>query len=229
MFDQVQVQALTGPLKNIQRLVPKPLLCCLGCVLRVVSLGHLLDQGPSLLIAGRVASYRKSLGGSKLVPLKNDGGHCVLGDLLCWKHFFGTLPKSLPRHNLVSELYGQFLRPHDMVFDLTCTVIVLLPVMDSRYRHTIPLPACVVVGELHSANCIPLEWLDIMLDFKQMTQEELNGSLIMTTLFPQLYKWTYYMFLCQFHHLLITRLLLQICDLTKDFNSITGSYRQYSL
>ena len=31
MFDQVQVQALAGPLKDIQRLVPKPLL---GCVLR---------------------------------------------------------------------------------------------------------------------------------------------------------------------------------------------------
>ena len=33
MFDWVQV---AGPLKDIQRLVPKPLLCCLGCVLRVV-------------------------------------------------------------------------------------------------------------------------------------------------------------------------------------------------
>ena len=30
MFDQVQVQALAGPLKDIQRLVPKPLLRCLG-------------------------------------------------------------------------------------------------------------------------------------------------------------------------------------------------------
>ena len=38
MFDRVQVQALAGPLKDIQRLVPKPLLCCLGCVVRVVVL-----------------------------------------------------------------------------------------------------------------------------------------------------------------------------------------------
>ena len=38
MFDQVQVRALAGPLKDIQRLVPKPLLHCLGCVLRVVVL-----------------------------------------------------------------------------------------------------------------------------------------------------------------------------------------------
>ena len=35
-FDRVQVRALAGPLKDIQRLVPKPLLLCLGCVLRVV-------------------------------------------------------------------------------------------------------------------------------------------------------------------------------------------------
>ena len=35
MFDQVQVQALAGPLKDIQRVVPKPLL---HCVLRVIVL-----------------------------------------------------------------------------------------------------------------------------------------------------------------------------------------------
>ena len=38
MFDWVQVRALAAPLKDIQRLVPKPLLRCLGCVLRVVVL-----------------------------------------------------------------------------------------------------------------------------------------------------------------------------------------------
>ena len=38
MFDQVQVRALAGPLKDIQRLDLKPLLHCLGCVLRVVVL-----------------------------------------------------------------------------------------------------------------------------------------------------------------------------------------------
>ena len=48
-------------------------------------LGHLPDQGPSLSIAqfGRAASSRESLGGSKLLLFKNDGGHCVLGDLQC--------------------------------------------------------------------------------------------------------------------------------------------------
>ena len=38
MFDWVQVQALAGPLKGIQRLISKPFLRCLGCVLRVVVL-----------------------------------------------------------------------------------------------------------------------------------------------------------------------------------------------
>ena len=40
LFDRVQVRALAGPLKDIQRLVPKPLLQCLGCVLRVVVLSE---------------------------------------------------------------------------------------------------------------------------------------------------------------------------------------------
>ena len=44
MFDQVQVRTLAGPLKHIQRLVPKPLLRCLGSVLSVVVL---LEGEPS--------------------------------------------------------------------------------------------------------------------------------------------------------------------------------------
>ena len=44
MFDRVQVRALAGTLKDIQRLVPKPLLHCLGCVLKVVVL---LEGEPS--------------------------------------------------------------------------------------------------------------------------------------------------------------------------------------
>ena len=43
-LDWVQVQALAGPLKDIQRLVPKPLLRCLGYVPRVVVL---LEGEPS--------------------------------------------------------------------------------------------------------------------------------------------------------------------------------------
>ena len=44
MFDWVPVRALAGQLKDIQRLVPKVLLRCLGCVLRVLVL---LEGEPS--------------------------------------------------------------------------------------------------------------------------------------------------------------------------------------
>ena len=50
MFDRVQLRALAAPLKDIQRLVTKPLLRCLGCVLRVVGLleGEPLPQSEVL-------------------------------------------------------------------------------------------------------------------------------------------------------------------------------------
>ena len=44
MFDQGQVRALAGPLKDIQRLIRKPFLRRLGCVLRVIVL---LEGEPS--------------------------------------------------------------------------------------------------------------------------------------------------------------------------------------
>ena len=49
-MDQVQVRALAGPLKDILRLVPKPLLRCLDCVLRVIVLleGEPLPQSEVL-------------------------------------------------------------------------------------------------------------------------------------------------------------------------------------
>ena len=44
MFDRIQVRVLAGPVKYIQRLVPKPLLFYLGYVLTVVVL---LEDEPS--------------------------------------------------------------------------------------------------------------------------------------------------------------------------------------
>ena len=57
-------------------------------------LGHLQNQDPSPPIAQYdwAASSRKSLGGSKLLPFKNDGGHCVLGGSSMLQTFFGALP-----------------------------------------------------------------------------------------------------------------------------------------
>ena len=52
MFDRLQVQALAGSLKDVQRLVPEPLLCCLGCVLTVIVLleGKPLPQSKVLTV-----------------------------------------------------------------------------------------------------------------------------------------------------------------------------------
>ena len=82
------------------------------------------DQGPSPPIAqfGQAASSRKSLGVSKLFQFKNDGGLCVHGGLQCYRNVFVPFPKSVPRHNAVSALCGQFLRPHGLDSALTCTV-----------------------------------------------------------------------------------------------------------
>ena len=87
-------------------------------------LGHLPDQGPSPSTAqfGRAASTRKSLGGSKLILIKNGGGHCVLGNLQCCRHLLVPFSRSVPRHNPISELYRQFLQPHGLVFALKCIV-----------------------------------------------------------------------------------------------------------
>ena len=75
-----------------------------------VTIGFLvpsLDQGPSPTIAqfGRTASSRNRLGGSKLLPFKKDGGHSVPSDLQCCRHFLVPFPRSVHRHNPVSELY----------------------------------------------------------------------------------------------------------------------------
>ena len=57
----------------------------------------------------------RSLGGSKLLPFKNDWGHCVLGDLQCCRCFLVPFPGSVPRHNPVSEINGQFLRLYGLI------------------------------------------------------------------------------------------------------------------
>ena len=69
MLDWVQVQALAGPLKDTHRLDPKPLLCCLGCVLRVIVLldGEPLPQSEVLLQFGKWHCVRFSKDGSQSV------------------------------------------------------------------------------------------------------------------------------------------------------------------
>ena len=66
------------------------------------TVGRLPDQGSSPPIAqfGLEASSRKSLGGSKHLPFKNDGGYCVLGDLQCCRNILVLV--SVPQLNHVS-------------------------------------------------------------------------------------------------------------------------------
>jgi hypothetical protein len=46
----------------------------------------------------------------------------VFLDLQSCRNVLVPFPRSVPRHNPISELYGQFLQPHSFVFALTCTV-----------------------------------------------------------------------------------------------------------
>ncbi len=76
---------------------------------------YLSHQGSSPPIAqfGRTASSRKDSGRPKRLPFKDYGGHCALRNLKCSRNFFVTLARSVPCHNFVSELFRQFLWPHD--------------------------------------------------------------------------------------------------------------------
>ncbi len=76
---------------------------------------YLSHQGSSSPIAqfGRTASSRKGSGHPKRLPFKDYGGHCALRNLKCSRNVFVTLARSVPCHNSVSELFRQFLWPHD--------------------------------------------------------------------------------------------------------------------
>ena len=91
-------ECLSGSLSHLHRVTLE--LCQSG----------LPDEGPSPPITqfDRAASSRKSLGGSKLLPFKNDGGHCVIGEL---QSCFGTLAQIFASTQSCLGALGQFLRP----------------------------------------------------------------------------------------------------------------------
>ena len=74
---------------------------------------------PRLLSLARVPA----LGGVLVVPnffhLRMEA---VFEDLQYCRNVLVLFPRSVPRHNPVLELYGQYLRPHGLVFALICTV-----------------------------------------------------------------------------------------------------------
>jgi hypothetical protein len=100
MFDLVQVRALAGPLKDIQRLVPKPLLHCLGCVLRVVALLLCEPLAQSEVLSALEQVFIKHLA------------------VLCSVHF--SLKPSLPVH--AAEKH-----PHIMMLPPPCFNVATLP------------------------------------------------------------------------------------------------------
>ena len=99
------------------------------CVMMVAGVHNAEEPGTLVLQGGRagagvtirclVTSLTKDL-----LPrlLKKAWGHCVFGDLQCCPKFSVSFPRSVPRNNPVSEINGQFLQPHGLVFALTSTV-----------------------------------------------------------------------------------------------------------
>ena len=61
MFKQVQVWALAGPLKDIQKLVPKPLVPCFDCVLRFVVLLECVPSTQSDVLSALEQVFIKDL------------------------------------------------------------------------------------------------------------------------------------------------------------------------
>ena len=72
MFDRDQSQALAGPLKDIQRLVPKQFLRCLGCLLRVVVLLEGEPSPQSEVLSALEQVFIKDLSVLCSVPLSLD-------------------------------------------------------------------------------------------------------------------------------------------------------------
>ena len=58
-----------------------------------ISIEELWSSSPPIAQFGWATSCRKSFGCSKHIPFNNDGGHCVLGDLQCCRHFLYHSPE----------------------------------------------------------------------------------------------------------------------------------------
>ena len=109
-------------------------------------LGHLHEQGPSPPIAqfGRVASSRKSLGGSKLLPFKS-GGHCVLGDLQCCRRFLEPFPRYVPQSCLgalrtipSTSWFGFCSDIHCQLWDLIDRCVPFQIIKDDQWKQDAP-------------------------------------------------------------------------------------------
>ena len=125
MFDRVQVWALAGPVKDIQRLVPKPILHCLGCVLRVVVLLEGEPSPPSEVlsaleqVSSRISLYFApfifpSILTSLPVPAAEKHPHSLMLPLPCYT--VGMVPGFLQTLGIqATEFNLGFIRPENLV------------------------------------------------------------------------------------------------------------------
>lgn len=151
--------------KDIDSVVLKPLLWCLGCVLRVQcpagrsevkSALVFIQDVPSLPLCQPVcrfllplkyvptawcclASFRKSLGASELLPLPDGGGHWAHWDLQSSRTFPLPFSRFVPGDHRVSDLRRQFLCP-------SCSLCVLTF-------------SCRNISRIVSGNLMRLSWV----------------------------------------------------------------------
>jgi hypothetical protein len=101
---------------------------------RPVSIARLLS------LAGRPAPER-------VLVVLISGGHCILGDLQCCRNVLIPFPRSVPRHNPVSEFYGQFLLTSWLGFLLWHSLSTVGPYID---------------------RCVPFQIMSNQLNFPQV-------------------------------------------------------------
>lgn len=70
------------------------------------------ESSPVIAQFGWTAMSRKSSGHPKLLLFQDNGSHCALSNHECFKKSFVLLATTVPCHNSISELLGQFLLPH---------------------------------------------------------------------------------------------------------------------
>jgi hypothetical protein len=91
-------------------------------------------------------------------------------DFQCCRNVLVALPRSVPRHNPVSELYGQFLLPHGLVFALTWTVNC-----GTLYRQVCVLPNHVQSTEFSTGLQSSCENISRMMNGNRMHMSSISS------------------------------------------------------
>ena len=97
-----------------------------------VTIGFFEGLTPPITQFGRVALLRRVSVVPNFIHLIMTEATMFLGTFNAADMFLVAFPRSVSRHNPVSGLYRQFLRPHGLFFSLTGTVSTVGPCID-RY------------------------------------------------------------------------------------------------